>query len=91
MFMFDHKRAMSSIMASRKKDDQEYGPVEVKNESVKDEDGEIDGRHLAAQDALAAIKEGSAAKFMDALSSFHDLHQAKKFEAEAENEPEDEE
>lgn len=90
MFMFDKKRDMSSIMARRKKGDDEMGPMEMKNESVKEDNGDMDGRHLAAQDALMAIKNGSASEFMDAMMSFHDLHSAKKFEQEAENEPESE-
>lgn len=78
MFMFDSKRDMGSIMAKRKKGDVEYGPGKMKNEDSKLEDGSLDGRHLAAQDALNAIKEGSPQKFMDAMVSFHEIHQSIK-------------
>lgn len=54
----------------------------------KDEAGEIDGRHAAAQDVLAAMHEKSPQKLMEALANFHDLHMAAK-ESEA-NEPDSE-
>jgi len=41
---------------------------------VKHEDGEIDGRHLAAQEALGAIHSKSPEGFMNALMNFIDLH-----------------
>ena len=92
MFMFDAKRDLSTIMAKRKKGDEEYGPSKMKNESVKTEDGEVDGRHLAAQDALSAIKEGSPQKLMDSWIAFHDIHQAMRANEEQmadENEPDE--
>lgn len=80
MFMFDKKRDMSSIMSSRKKDDMEFGPAKMKNENSKDEDGMMDGRHMAAQDMIAAHSEGSADKMREAMINFIDLHMAAKNE-----------
>lgn len=50
------------------------GPAPMKTEVVKTDEGEIDGRHVAAQDAMAAMHEKSPMKFMDAMSNFIDLH-----------------
>jgi len=49
-------------------------PTEMKPEVVMDEGGEVDGRHLAAQEMIAAHKEGSAHKLMQAMMNFIDLH-----------------
>lgn len=76
MIIPEHKRAIMTIMAKRKPGGGERiaGPAPMKEEVVKSEDGEIDGRHLAAQDIMAAMHEKSPEKLMNALSAFHDLH-----------------
>lgn len=60
------------------------GPAPMKVESVKSEDGEPDGRHVAAQDIMAAFHEKSAAKLMESLASFIDLHGMKPGSTESE-------
>lgn len=76
MMMWDKKRALSSILSGRKDEDGErlFEPTEMKNEVVKDEDGEIDGRHVAAQDMLSAFHEKSPEKLMHAMGNFIDMH-----------------
>ena len=68
----------------------ELGPMSMKPEIVRDEDGDIDGRHLAAQDMMMAMKEGSAEKFHGALQNYLDIHNSMKDDPEVEPEPEDE-
>ena len=74
--MFDKKRAMQTIMQKRgaKGGALEMKPTPMKPEIVKDEDGLPDGKHLAAQDMIAAFHEKSADKLMQALGNFMDLH-----------------
>jgi hypothetical protein len=76
MMMFDKQKYMQTLIARRKPGGGErtMDPTEMKNEVVKTEDGELDGRHLAAQEAIAAMKEGSAEKFMSSMANFMDLH-----------------
>lgn len=50
------------------------GPAPMKPEVVMNEGGEVDGRHLAAQDILGAHHEKSPEKLMEALSNFINLH-----------------
>lgn len=78
MMMWDKKRDSGSMMSRRKMGDMEFGPASMKNESSKDEDGEMDGRHMAMQDFMAAHQEGSAEKAKQAMINFIDLHQAAK-------------
>lgn len=52
--------------------------VPMASEVTKTEDGEIDGRHIAAQDMLGAMHEKSPQKLMEALANFIDIHHAKK-------------
>lgn len=63
-------------MAKRSpKGEQLSGPAPMKAEVVREADTrELDGRHLAAQDAMAAISEKSPEKFMEAMSNFHNIH-----------------
>jgi hypothetical protein len=80
----EHKKAITTIMA-RRHPDGEVTAAPMKPEMVKGEDGEVDGRHVAAQDIMAAFHEKSPEKLMHALANFHDLHaahQAKEPEAE---------
>lgn len=76
--LWDKKKAMGTLIAKRKENGgpREVGPAPMQNEIVKDQDGELDGRHMASQDMLAAFHEKSADKLMQALSNFMDLHLA---------------
>lgn len=78
MFMFDKKRDMSTVMKMRKKAGADLGPSPMKNEDSKEEDGSMDGRHMAMEDFHMASKEGSASKMKDAMINFLDLHAAAK-------------
>lgn len=81
MIIHDEKKALMTIMRRRgKKGEVLAGPAPMKTESVKDEDGEVDGRHAAAEDAIAAFHEKSPEKLMQALANFHDLHAMRKSE-----------
>jgi hypothetical protein len=75
MLPFDEKKAITSIMAKRhpKSGEQSSAPMAAEL-PTKDEAGEIDGRHAAAQDVLSAMHEKSPQKMAEALANFHDLH-----------------
>lgn len=79
MIFFDEKKKMQTIMSRRRKEGGEYSQAhEMKPEIVKTEDGEIDGRHVAMQDFMAAHAEKSPQKAMQALGNFIDLHMSHK-------------
>ena len=85
MIIPDQKRAIMTIMARRKPDGERVaGPAPMKEEVVRHEDGEIDARHVAAQDILAALHEKSPERLMDALGAFHDIHANYKGPSESE-------
>ncbi len=76
---FDDKKAQTATILSKrtpKGDKQSESPM--KTEVVKQSDGQVDGRHVAAQDIIAAMHEKSPEKLMHALANFHDLHSASK-------------
>lgn len=65
-------------MAHRHPKDGSGSSAPMANEApARDASGDIDGRHVAAQDIIAAIHEKSANKLMEALANFHDMHAAK--------------
>lgn len=76
--MFDKKRQATTVVAKRDPatGDRTMSPTPMVPEEVTTEEGELDGRHLAAQDMIAAIKEGSAEKLNAAMQAHHDLHKA---------------
>jgi hypothetical protein len=76
MFFDDHKKHVTSIMSKRSPKGEALSQAPMKAEHVSDEAGEVDPRHLAAQDVLAAHHEKSPMKLMEALSNFIDLHDA---------------
>lgn len=79
MFFDDHRKALTQIMAKRNhKGEQTMSPTPMKPEIVKSEGGEIDGRHLAAQEMIAAHHEKSPQKLMEAMMNFMDMHFAKR-------------
>jgi len=78
MFFDDHKKAVTTIMSKRTpKGEVSMSPSPMKMEVVKNEDGEVDGMHLAAQDILGAHHSKSPEQLMHALSNFIDLHMSK--------------
>ena len=87
MIIYDKKHALMSIMSKRNPQDGSVSSAPMREEVSKSEDGEVDGRHAAAQDILAAMNEKSPQKLMEALANFHDLHAAAASEP-AEDEPE---
>ncbi len=79
MIMSDDKKRIATIMSSRKSAKGEnLGMAPMKAEVVKDEDGEIDGKHVAAKDIISALHEKSPDKLMRALVNFCDMYMAMK-------------
>ncbi len=79
MIIPEDKRRIATIMASRKSSKgEDLGAAPMKPAIVKTEDGAMDGRFVAAQDAMAAFHEKSPEKLMRALGNFHDLHSSMK-------------
>lgn len=78
MFLDDHKK-IATIMVSKRnhKGEQTMSPTAMKPEVSKTEDGEVDERHVAAQDLLAAFHEKSAQRLSEAMSNFIDIHHSK--------------
>lgn len=74
MMMHDEKKALMTIMRKRSEAGAPAMSAPMKQESVKSEDGEPDGRHAAAQDMMSAFHEKSAEKLMEAMINFHELH-----------------
>jgi hypothetical protein len=75
MFFDDHKRAATLIRGKRDaKGNRMAEPTPMKPEISKTEDGEMDGRHSAMQDFMAAHREGSAQKMSEAMANFIDIH-----------------
>ena len=72
---FDHKKAVTTIMAKRNgMGEPTMSPTPMKPEVVKNEDGTMDGRHAAAQDMMGAMHEKSPERLMQAMANFIDLH-----------------
>lgn len=75
MFFDDNKKAITTIIGKRNaKGERTSEPTAMKPEIVKDEEGQLDGRHEAMRDFMAAHSEGSPQKMMDAMSNFIDIH-----------------
>jgi hypothetical protein len=73
----DAKKALMTIMASRKEPLAEKSEAPMQNESVSDADGVPDGRHAAMQDFMAAHAEKSPQKMMEAMINFMTFHSSK--------------
>jgi hypothetical protein len=71
----DHKKNAYTIMAKRHPKDgtQESSPMAP--EIAKDEEGQIDERHSAAEDIFMALHEKSPGKLAQALANFYDIHE----------------
>lgn len=80
MIIPDLKNKYSTVMSGRRSPEGEQlsGPSEMKIEDSKEEPGEPDGRHEAAQDMISAFHEKSPQKLMEAMGNFIDLHGLKK-------------
>lgn len=80
MFFDDHKKAITTIMSKRhpRTGEMMMDKTPMKAEIVKTADGEMDGKHLAAQDMLAAHHSMSADKLREAMENFMDLHMHSK-------------
>lgn len=74
MIMFDKKKALMTIIAKRHPKDGTMSAAPMKTEVTKEDDGQLDGRHAAAEDMIAAFHEKSPQKLMEAMANFHDLH-----------------
>lgn len=86
MIFHDKKKAITTIMAKRHPETGEVTSAPMKAElPTKSEDGEIDPRHSAAQDVLAAIHEKSAQKLSEAMTKFFEASEKMPHE-EAEHE-----
>ena len=68
--LMDPSKAVASIIRKRKGG---TSPQE-KHLPLKNTDGELDPRHMAAEDILSAIHSQSTSHLMEALANFHDLH-----------------
>jgi len=85
MILPDDKKRVATIISRRKgAKGENLGAAPMVPEVVKHEDGSIDGRHVAAQDMIAAFHEKSPEKLMRAMANFHDLHMAMPKEEEKE-------
>lgn len=78
MMIHDRKNAITTIMSRRGAKGGEHiaGPAPMKPEVSMMEGGEVDGRHAAAQDMMAAMHEKSAQKMADAMGNFIDIHKS---------------
>ncbi len=75
MIMPDDKKRIATIISSRKSaKGEDLGAAPMKSEVVKNEAGEIDGRHLAAQEMMSALHEKSPEALMRSMMNFIDLH-----------------
>lgn len=80
MIMMDPHKAVVSIIKKRKgasTDEQS-----AKGKLPMDTDGELDPRHMAAEDVMAAFHSKSVQHLKEALGNFHDLHQMHKEQSE---------
>lgn len=83
MFFDDAKKNAMTILSKRKASgERTMKPTPMKPEHAQTEPGEVDGKHLAAQEMMGAHHEGSAHKYSEALGHFIDMHLAKKSEPE---------
>ena len=70
----DNKKIATAILSKRKPNGDRISAAPMKSEVMKTEDGEMDGRHLAAQDMIAAFHEKSPMKLHEAMQSYLTLH-----------------
>lgn len=71
----DIQKAREIMMAKRTpKGERLSGPVAMKTEKAVTEEGDVDGRHVAAEDLVSALSEKSPQRVNEALKNFMDLH-----------------
>lgn len=82
MFMDDHRKIATIMVSKRNKQgEQTMAPTPMKAESVKSEEGEVDPKHIAAQDVMAAFHSKSAQKLSEAMSNFLEIHHSSQSES----------
>ena len=88
MFFGDDHKKIATIMVGKRnsKGDRTAEPTAMKPEITKTEDGQMDGRHAAAQDMMAAMHEKSPEKFSQALKNYMDIHNSTEDEGESSGE-----
>ena len=75
MIIPEDKKRIATIISSRKSaSGEKLGAAPMAPQVVKEEDGSIDGLHVASRDMLAAIHEKDPAKLMNALMNWQDIH-----------------
>lgn len=73
MALWDKQKQMGMIMQRRQTS---QGPemASMKNQVEKTEDGELDGKHMAAEEMISHMKNGNAMDFKKSLENFMDMH-----------------
>jgi hypothetical protein len=76
MFFDENKKRAMTIVSKRpmKGGPHSMEPTPMKAQIMKDEGGEIDPKHLAAQDILAAHHAANPDSLNEALGNYIDLH-----------------
>lgn len=88
MMMLDEKRAVGAIMKRRKQAG--AGQEADKNITLtKPTDGELDPRHMAAEDVMNAFHSRNVHHLKEALGNFHDLHKMHNEEEDRKSGPHD--
>ena len=74
--MWDKKKNMDTIMQRRRGESggAVISETPMKPEISLDEGGEIDGKHMAAEDMIEAFHAKSADRLKEAMGNFIDLH-----------------
>lgn len=88
MLIIDKDKAISTVMSRRREKDGSTSEASMKPSEVKSEEGEVDPRHEAAKDILAALNEKHPAKLMEAMAAFHDLHKMHSEQKDSSEKPE---
>ena len=83
MIIHDNKKALATIMSSRKSHDSAgVGPgTPVKPQKSMAEGGEVDPRHIHAEAMIEAMHESNPQKLMESMAAFHDAHKNMSEEA----------
>jgi hypothetical protein len=77
MFDDDTRKMATVILSKRKPNGVDRDMTPMVPEQSKNEDGTIDGRHLAAQDMIAAIHSKSAQQLSEAVENWMSIHNSK--------------
>lgn len=71
--MIDHQKAMMDIMARRKAPTR-HATGTVNELPAKDTEGELDPKHMIAEEIMHAIHSKSVGSLAQALAAFHEIH-----------------